>query len=177
MLLTEQTLLKSVQAQKDTYISVLGVESAPALPISPVGEPPREDIRIRVLRRFLSDYSSPLAEFSDVLVSTSDLWGLDYALIPAIAMQESGGCKKIPQDSYNCWGYGIYGSKTTRFESYPVAIAQIAKTIKEAYIKSGLTNATLVEDKWVPPSRGQWSYSVNYFIGKIREYERSLPAS
>lgn len=176
MLLNQKSVRHSVQAQRDIPLSVLGRESTPSLRISPIGEPPREDIRIRVLRRFLSDYSSPLAEFSDILVSAADLWGLDYALIPAIAMQESGGCKKIPENSYNCWGYGIYGTKIMRFASYPLAISQIAKTIKEAYIKNGLTNATLVEDKWVPPSRGQWSYSVNYFIGKIREYERNLPA-
>lgn len=175
MLLGQRSPLRTIIAQKDMHISVLGLQDIPSLHISPIGEPPREDIRIRVLRRFLSDYHSPLAEFSTILVSIADLWGLDYALIPAIAMQESGGCKKIPENSYNCWGYGIYGSKITRFASYPDAISQIAKTIKETYIKNGLTNVTLVEDKWVPPSRGQWSYSVNYFIGKIREYERNLP--
>lgn len=176
MLLTEKNILRVAQTQNHS-VSVLGLQNISSPQVSQKGEPPREDIRIRVLRRFLSDYSSPLVEFSDVLVSTADLWGLDYALIPAIAMQESGGCKKIPENSYNCWGYGVYGTQTTMFDSYPAAIAQIAKTMKEAYIKSGLTNVTLVEDKWVPPSRGQWSYSVNYFIGKIREYERTLTAS
>ncbi|EKE15273.1 MAG: hypothetical protein ACD_12C00096G0002 [uncultured bacterium] len=92
-------------------------------------------------------------------------------------MQESAGCKKIPVDSHNCWGFGIYGSKITRFDSYAEAIIQVSKTIKETYIKSGLTNVTLLEDKWTPPSRGQWSSSVNFFIGKIREYEKNTPAS
>ncbi len=124
---------------------------------------------------FLDEYKSPLVELTETLVKQADLWGIDYALIPAIAMQESGGCKKIPAASYNCWGFGIYGEKVVKFSSYEEAIAQVAKTIKETYIKNGLTNVTLLEDRWAPQSRGQWSTAVNFFIGKIREYERNIP--
>lgn len=138
---------------------------------------PLSDIRITALRNFLKVYNSPLYEHTESLVKTADLWGLDYALIPAIAMQESGGCKVIPEDSYNCWGYGIYGDKVTRFASYEEAMIQVAKTIKETYIKNGLTNPTLLEDRWTPSSKGSWSYSVNYFIGKIKELEKSASAS
>ena len=90
-------------------------------------------------------------------------------------MQESQGCKVIPPGSHNCWGYGIYGTKKVHFDNYSQAVAQVAKTIKEAYIKRGLTNATLVEDRWTPSSEGNWSYSVNFFIGKIRALEKNLP--
>jgi hypothetical protein len=132
-----------------------------------------QDVRISALKEFLHSVSSPLEENSEYIVEQSDVWGLDYALIPAMAMQESQGCKKIPANSYNCWGYGIYGSNSIMFSSYKEAIARIAQTIKESYINGGLTNVTLVEDKWAPPSKGQWSFSVNYFIGKIKEYEKS----
>lgn len=133
---------------------------------------PDKDVRIVALTRFFQDIHSPLRDYAEILVYQADVWGLDYALIPAISMQESGGCKRIPPDSYNCWGFGIYGTRITRFASYEEAITRIAKTIKEAYVKKGLTNATLVEDLWTPQSKGQWSYSVNYYIGKIKEYER-----
>lgn len=138
---------------------------------------PIQDIRVSVLRRFFSDYKSPLADLAEDIVSQADLWGIDYTLIPAIALQESGGCKKIPLESYNCWGYGIYGNKITKFDSYQEAIAQIAKTIKTAYIKNGLTNPTLLEDNWVPSSKGKWSFAVNFFISKIRQYEQETPAT
>ncbi len=138
---------------------------------------PDEDIRIKVLERFLADYNSPLTHYSEELVKQADLWGLDYALLPSIALQESGGCKKIPENSYNCWGYGIYGKNVIMFSSYEQAIAQVAKTIKEAYIKRGYTNPTLLEAKWTSSDSGQWSYGVNFFIGKIKEYERNSPAS
>lgn len=138
---------------------------------------PNHDIRILALYEFLKAYRSPLMDYTEEIVKQADLNAMDYAIIPAISMQESGGCKSIPADSYNCWGYGIYGTKITRFSSYPEAIAKVSKTVKEAYIKDGLTNPTLVEDRWTPSSKGQWSYSVNYFIIKIHEIEKNLAAS
>jgi len=138
---------------------------------------PSVDIRVNVLKKFLQSYNSPLADHAAYLVDIADRWGLDYALIPAISMQESGGCKVIPENSYNCWGFGIYGSTITRFASYDEAAAAVAKTIKETYIKHGLVNPTLLENIWAPQSTGQWSYAVNYFIGKIRDLEKNIPAT
>lgn len=138
---------------------------------------PKTDMRVSVLRKFLSNYNSPLADLTAYLVDTADRWGLDYTLIPSIAMQESGGCKVIPADSYNCWGFGIYGAKVTRFASYEEAIETIAKKIKETYIKNGLVNPTLLENIWAPQSTGQWSYAVNFFIGKMKDLEKNIPAT
>lgn len=138
---------------------------------------PKVDMRIPVLSKFLENYNSPLAAHTAYLVDIADRWGLDYALIPAIAMQESGGCKVIPENSYNCWGFGIYGATVTKFASYEEAASAVAKTIKETYIKNGLTNPTLLENIWAPQSTGQWSYAVNYFIGKIRDLEKNTPAT
>ncbi len=138
---------------------------------------PEQDVRITVLQKFFQIYKSPLSESIEDIIKYADLNGIDYSLIPAIAMQESGGCKNIPLDSFNCWGIGIYGDKVLRFSSYKEAIEKVSRTIKEAYIKKGLTNATLVEDRWTPSSRGNWSYAVNFFISKIREIEKNIPAS
>lgn len=135
------------------------------------------DIRVETLKKFFSDINSPLKDHSEEIVRQADINGIDYALVPAISMQESNGCKTIPYDSYNCWGFGIYGSKITRFDSYEQAIARVSKIIKESYIKNGLTNPTLLEDRWAPPSRGNWSYAVNYFISQIHNLERNIPAS
>ena len=134
---------------------------------------PNTDARVVVLKKFFATYRSPLIDVVDNIVNQSDLYGIDYALIPAIAMQESQGCKVIPPGSFNCWGFGIYGDKKISFANYEQAISAVAKTIKEAYIKRGLTNPTLLEDRWTPSSIGNWSYSVNFFIGKIRELEKN----
>ena len=138
---------------------------------------PDTDARVAILKKFFSTYKSPLVDSSENIVRHSDIQGIDYALIPAISMQESQGCKIIPPGSHNCWGFGIYGNRKVEFDSYDSAISAVAKTIKEAYIKRGLTNPTLLEDRWTPSSVGNWSYSVNFFIGKIRDLEKnySLP--
>ena len=156
------------EISKISYTSVN--QNIPQIDISP-----RNDIRILALNLFLKKYNSPLIDYSEDLIRQADLWGIDYSLIPAIAMQESGGCKYIPPESYNCWGFGIYGSKVTKFPSYKDAIMKIAQVIKEAYIKEGLTNPTLLEDRWAPQSRGQWSYSVTLYMSKIHSFESNIP--
>lgn len=138
---------------------------------------PSQDIRIVALHKFFAEIKSPLYYHVEEIIKQADLYGIDYALVPAISMQESNGCKVIPSDSYNCWGFGIYGDKITRFGSYELAIARVSKIIKESYIKKGLTNPTLLEDRWAPPSRGVWSYAVNYYISLIHNLERNIPAS
>lgn len=138
---------------------------------------PSSDIRIQALHKFFQPYNSPLQSQAEELVRQADSWGIPYTLIPAIAMQESGGCRVIPQDSYNCWGFGVYGAKVTRFNSYQEAVSTIAKKIKETYIKNGLVNPTLLEDVWAPQSNGIWSYAVNYFTSKIQEIEQNLTST
>lgn len=147
-----------------------GVNITTVFPIL-VQNPPTRDIRVSALHRFLREIGSPLLPYVEELVSVADTYGIDYALLPAISMQESNGCKTIPENSNNCWGFGIYGKKVTAFNSYPEAFERVAKIIKETYIKSGLTNPTLLENKWTPQSTGSWSYSVNFFMSKIHQYE------
>lgn len=175
-LITYQPHEKANNNNKFVYAQELSLITPSPITI-PIDNSPKIDMRVPVLTKFLENYNSPLAPISIYLVSAADRWGLDYALIPAISMQESGGCKVIPDDSYNCWGFGIYGTKVTRFASYENAIDTVAKTIKETYIKNGLVNPTLLENIWAPQSTGQWSYAVNYFIGKIRDLERNSPAT
>lgn len=154
---------------------LLASQSNPLIFPTPAINLDNKDIRVIVLEKYLQQYKSPLVNYASDLVSTADRWGIDYTILPAIALQESGGCKRIPQDSYNCWGYGIYQDKVTKFTSYQEAMDQVAKTIKLSYINNGLTNPTLVEDKWAPPSGGLWSFAVNFFISQIKDYERNLP--
>src|SRR4030042_6764067 len=54
-----------------------------------INKDPRQDIRVIVLNKFFTDYKSPLSDHTESIVYQSDLWGIDYTLIPAIAMQES----------------------------------------------------------------------------------------
>lgn len=122
------------------------------------------DGRVANLKSFFRKYNSPLYDFADVIVSVSDEYKIDYRLLPAIAMQESNLCRVIPDNSHNCWGWGIYGSTVTRFDSYDEAIRVVAKGLKKHYIDQGLLTASAIMSKYTPSSNGSWQYGVNTFL-------------
>lgn len=122
------------------------------------------DGRVANLKAFFRKYNSPLYDYADVIVNESDRKGFDYRLLPAIAMQESNLCKVIPNNSYNCWGWGIYGDTVTRFSSYEEAIKTVAAGIKNHYLDKGLVTASMIMAKYTPSSNGSWARSVNYFL-------------
>ena len=127
-----------------------------------------KDSRVAILKVFFRKRNSPLYDHADFIVKVSDEYQLDYRLIPAIAMQESTACKVIPHNSHNCWGWGIYGNKITRFGSYPEAIETVAKGIKTNYIDKGLTTPEAIMAKYTPSSNGSWARGVNNILGVLQ---------
>lgn len=127
-----------------------------------------QDARPQILRNFFEKHKSPLAGHSSYLVDIADRYNLDFRLLPAIAMQESNLCKKIPQDSYNCWGYGIYGDKVTRFDSYEQGAETVAKTLRSSYVDKGLLTSEEIMAKYTPSSNGSWSKAVNLFMEQMK---------
>jgi len=126
-----------------------------------------EEGRVEKIKQFLHRYSSPLEEHADLIVQVADGYNLDYRLIPAIAMQESNLCRRIPEDSHNCWGFGIYGKKVTRFENYPQAIETITKTLATKYRDKGLITPVEIMSMYTPSSDGSWAKSVAHFMNQI----------
>lgn len=127
------------------------------------------DGRAANLKHFFRKYNSPLYDHADFIVKTADKYQMDYRLLPAIAMQESGLCRVIPHDSHNCWGWGIYGTTVTRFDSYEEAIDTVSRGIRKNYLDKGLTTATQIMQKYTPSSPdGHWAKAVNSFM-KILE--------
>lgn len=122
------------------------------------------DSRVANLKSFFRKYNSPLYDSAETIVKVSDKYGFDYRLLPAIAMQESNLCKYIPENSYNCWGWGIYGDQIIRFSSYDEAIETVAKGIKTEYLDKGLVTASKIMEKYTPSSKGSWAHGVNTFL-------------
>ena len=122
------------------------------------------DARSANLKIFFRKHNSSLYDYADKIVEVSDKYQFDYRLLPAIAMQESNLCRVIPDDSHNCWGWGIYGTTVTKFDSYDEAIETVAKGIRKHYIDKGLVTASAIMKKYTPPSQGSWAYGVNTFL-------------
>ncbi len=128
----------------------------------------QEDARVEIVRQFFAKYKSPLEPFAQDVVSNADLYGLDFRLIPAIAMQESNLCLKAPEDSNNCWGFGIYGKHVRTFSSYSEGIAQVTKTLATVYKKNGLEKPEEIMTKYTPSSNGSWAFGVNHFMNQLQ---------
>ncbi|MEK7177563.1 MAG: hypothetical protein AAB705_01920 [Patescibacteria group bacterium] len=122
------------------------------------------DARAANLKAFLRKYNSDLYNHAEKIIEVSDRYQFDYRLLPAIAMQESNLCRLIPENSYNCWGWGIYRTTVTRFDSYDDAIETVAKGIKKNYIDQGLVTASAIMAKYTPSSKGSWQHGVNTFM-------------
>ena len=126
-----------------------------------------KDARIAAVANFFEKYKSDLFPYADEVVSAADKYGLDYRLIPAIAMQESNLCKKAPKNSYNCWGFGIYGKKVVKFDNYPDAINTITKTLAQQYKADGLKTPEEIMSRYTPSSTGSWAHGVNEFMNQL----------
>lgn len=124
------------------------------------------DARVANLQAYLRKMNSPLFEYADKIVYYSDQNNLDYRLIVAIAGQESTFCKFIPNESYNCWGWGIYGDQVLRFENYEDGIKTVAKGLKDNYVDKGLITTEDIM-KVYTPSSNSWAAAVRHFFHRI----------
>jgi hypothetical protein len=126
-----------------------------------------DDARPLLIKKYLTKYQSPLLPYSDLIFKLSQTYGFDYYWIVAIAQQESNLCKKIPDNSYNCWGYGINSAGVLKFDNYELALKSYAEYLKREYFDKGLNTTELIMKKYCPHSNGSWAFGVNQFIGEI----------
>lgn len=131
----------------------------------------RADGRNLIIENFFKDRTSVLADFSAKFISVADFYHLDFRLLPAIAMQESNGAKKYPADTFNPFGFGIYGSNKIHFDSFEDAIATVGKALREDYLNQGLHTPSQIMTKYTPPSLakgGSWAKGVSSFMEELR---------
>lgn len=124
-----------------------------------------QDIRPYLVSRFLQN--TPLEPYSEYIVEVSDNYSIDYRLIPAIAMKESGGGISIDQSSHNAWGWE---NGRTYFSSWQVAIETVAKALKNNYIAKGLITPEEIMTVYAPPqiyNGGKWAKDINHFFSQM----------
>lgn len=126
------------------------------------------DARPVMIDKYLVRYGSPLAGYGQIITQVADDHNLDPYLFVAIAQQESNLCKKIPANSYNCWGWGIHSQGTLRFDSYEQAITTVIAGLTQNYIGKGLIEPADIMRKYTPLSAGSWAAGVNQFLEELR---------
>lgn len=126
-----------------------------------------DDARPLIIKKYLEKYKSPLVPYSDLIFKLSNDYGFEYYWIVAIAQQESNLCKKIPEGSHNCWGYGIHKRGTLSFDSYELSLKSYAEYLKREYFDKGLNTPELIMSKYCPSSNGSWARGVWQFINEM----------
>jgi hypothetical protein len=135
------------------------------------------DARAQIVANFLKRHNSPMEPheyYGTKIVEIADRHGIDFRLLPAIAMQESNLCKVIPEGSYNCLGFGVHARGTLAFESYEANFERAARELKRNYIEIGLTSPEQIQRKYTPSSNGSWAASVNQWMAEMRFDDRQL---
>ena len=127
-----------------------------------------EDSKVEIVRQFLAEKNSPLEPYAPDIVAAADRYDIDFRLLPAISVQESGACKRIIKESYNCWGWGIYGTKVTKFSNYPHAIETITKALSTKYRDRGLVTPFEIARLYNPSNTNNWAGNVTSFMNELK---------
>lgn len=133
------------------------------------------DARAQIVANFLDRYDSPLTphdHFGEVFVDIADRYNFDFRLLPAIAMQESNLCKRIPEGSYNCLGFGIHERGTLTFPNFEANFERAGRELKANYIDEGRTTPETIMAKYTPSSKGSWAESVNQWMAEMKFDDR-----
>lgn len=134
----------------------------------------KSDNREEVLQAYLKKNDSPLISSSKTFVKYADTFDLDYRLLVAISGVESTFGKQIPANSYNAWGWGIYGDNRIYFKSWDDAIETISKGLREQYINKWNAQDVYQIGRLYAASP-TWASRVEYFMNKITAFEVNNP--
>jgi len=126
------------------------------------------DARPEIIYNYLAANNSPLAQYSELIVSIADNYELDYRLITAIAQKESGLCRVIPEESYNCWGWGIHSQGTLKFSSFEEGIETVSQGLRKYYIDEGYETVEQIMKKYANPSSTTWAEGVLDYMNQIQ---------
>lgn len=125
------------------------------------------DARVMALKSYLERYDSPLAEKAAVFVAEADKNNIDWRLVAAISGVESTFGHQIPYNSYNGWGWGIYGDNTHSFESWEDGISTISKGLRENYMDKWGAGEDVYAIGRIYAASPTWAQRVEYFMNQI----------
>ena len=119
-------------------------------------------------------YKCPLAGYGNVFVEEAEENGIPYWLVAAVSFQESGCGRKTPQvegeETYNAWGWGVWGENTKGFEGWEEGIATVSRYFGSRFFAQGITDPCEIMKIYTPSSNGSWCAGVNYFKEVIESY-------
>lgn len=135
------------------------------------------DGRPDLIRKYLTQYNSPLADSAAHVLTVSEKFKTEavpdlWRYILAIGQCESNLGVKIPKDSFNAWGLGIpTGAKNGLvFKDWPEGINAVGKFLRKL-VDSGKHTPEEWGATYAPPSvlnGNSWAKCVRYFSEEIK---------
>ena len=133
------------------------------------------DYRVKVLKKYLEAKNSPLADNAGDFVSYADKYNLDWKFVAAISGLESTFGQQIPNNSYNAWGWGIYGDNMIRFNSWDEGIKTISQGLRDRYMNQwGATDVYTIGSMYA--SSPTWAVRVDGFMNDIQKFALNNPS-
>ena len=125
--------------------------------------------RVKILQGYLESQNSPLAPYASEFVAQADKYNLDWRFVAAISGLESSFGQAIPANSYNGWGWGVYGDNVTRFSSWTDGIDTISQGLREKYMDLW-GKKDVYEIGSVYAASPTWAVRVNHIMDNISDY-------
>lgn len=153
------------------YVKTADVSALEAVPLVKTPFTLEQTSRAAILRSYLKQYHSPLADHADSFIKEADANHLDWKMVAAIAGVESYFGQMIPPDSYNAWGYNVYGNNVRRFTSWDNGIAVVSYDLRHIYMNQrGAT--TIYQIGATYAADPAWASKVQHFMDAIDQYSK-----
>lgn len=138
---------------------------------TPTTIPLVRDNRVKILKEYFEQYDSPLADSATTFIQAADANQLDWKLVAAISGVESTFGHHIPYNSYNAWGWGVYGDNVLRFQSFDDAVTTISKGLRANYYNKGAE--TVYDVGRIYAASPTWAQRVTFFMEKIDAFSQN----
>ena len=132
------------------------------------------DSRVKILTSYLKQYNSPLVPYASDFVAAADKYNLDWRLVAAISGVESTFGKEIPTNSYNAWGWGVYGDNVINFKSWSNGIDTVSQGLRERYMDQW-GGQDIYQIGTMYAASPAWAGHVQLYLNKIQEFALSNP--
>lgn len=134
--------------------------------------------RTIVLKAFLDKYNSPMKDNATDFVEAANEYNLDWKLVASIAGVESTFGKFVPgnstNNSYNAWGWGVYGDQAIYFKSWKDGIYTVSKGLRENYYNKGLTDPYDINRIYA--ASPTWGTKVHWFLTQLDQFQSQYEA-
>lgn len=134
----------------------------------------QKDKRVTILTQYLKERNSPMVSSAKTFVEAADTNDLDWKFVAAIAGLESTFGKHIPYNSYNAWGWGVYGDNVIRFTSFDEGIATVSKGLRQNYINKGAKDVYSIGRIYA--ASPTWAERVTFLMNSIDAFSERYEA-